>query len=276
MKNILVPIDFSVNSTSAVKTAAFLAQNLNAQIHLLHVVAGTSEWMKLPVKVQQEYPEIETKMTESRIRLEKFSKQSFLDGMNPMLYIKTGTPYEEITAHAKSKKIDLIVMGAHGIGESINVFIGSTAQKVLRTASCPVLSVKKDFKPSSIKKILFTSDFEEIIQDALNTVSKFADRLKAAIDLAFVNTPVDFSDNDTIEGRMQKFLPSGRGAKYTKLIYNDFDKETGILKIAKKQSANIIAMVTHYRKGKPGYLIGITESLLFHADVPVLSITLSK
>jgi hypothetical protein len=54
----------------------------------------------------------------------------------------------------------LIVIGAHGVGESNNAFIGSTAQKVLRTTSCPVLSVKKDFKPSFIKKILFTSDFE--------------------------------------------------------------------------------------------------------------------
>jgi hypothetical protein len=60
------------------------------------VVAGTSEWTKLSVKAQQEYPEMETKMTESQIKLEKFINQSFLNDLNPMLHIKTGTPYEEI------------------------------------------------------------------------------------------------------------------------------------------------------------------------------------
>lgn len=276
MKNILVPIDFSINSTNAAKTAAFLARKLNAQLHLLHVVAGASEWAKLPVKVQQNYPEIEAKMVESQISLERFCKLSFLKGINAIPYIKVGTPYDEINAIAKSENIDLIVIGAHGAGESHSVFIGSTAQKVLRSTACPVLSVKTDFKPTSITKILFPSDFEENINKALSTVSEFAQQLKASIDLAFINTPGNFTDNETIEDRIQKFLPKSNGVKYGKLIYNDFNKEMGIMKIARRQGANIIAMVTHYRKGKPSYLLGITESLLFHADVPVLSITLGK
>lgn len=276
MKNILIPVDFSVNSISAAKTAAFLTRKINAKLHVLHVVTGTAEWTKLAVKVQQEFPEMESRMVESQMKLEKFCNQKFLSGLNLITHVKSGTPYEEILATAKSEKIDLIVMGAHGAGESHSVFIGSTVQKIMRTTPCPVLSVKKDFKPTAIRKILFPSDFEENIKDALSTVSLLANQLKASIDLAFVNTPGNFADNDTIEARIQKFLPSSNGVKYGKVVYNDFNKEEGIIKIAKRQHANIIAMVTHNRKGKPGYLLGITESLLFHAEIPVLSITLNK
>jgi hypothetical protein len=142
-------------------------------------------------------------------------------------------------------------------------------------APCPVLSVKKNYTPRSLKKILFPSDFEEDIQTAFKIVNKLATLLKGSIDLTFINTPANFIDSETSEKRMKKFISSRNELKINQFVYNDYNKETGIVNAAKKTNTNLIAMVTHNRKGKPSYLLGITETLLFHTETPVLSIVLN-
>ena len=276
MKNILVPIDFSNHSKSAVKTAAFLAGKTDAQLHLLHVVPGPENWEIMPVAHQQENPEMESRMLKASLKMENFSKDSLFRDRMVLTHVKTGIAHERIVSVAKSEKVDLIVIGAHGAGESQSIFIGSTAQKVLRTASCPVLSVKENFSPTSIGKILFASDFEEDITSELTTVSDLGASLKANVELTFINTPSNFVDTEISEQRMKKVLPAESEFKFEQYIYNHHNKEQGILNAAQQRGAGMIAMVTHNRRGKPGYSLGITEALLFSSDVPVLSMVLKR
>lgn len=271
MKNIVIPIDFSPYSNSAARTGAFLSRKTYSRLHLLHVVAGPENWDRMSVSDRQKNPEVETRMVENTMRLEKFAKDPMFEDINVATHVKTGIAHERIVSFSRTHKADLIIIGAHGTGESGAIFVGSTAQKVLRVASCPVLSVKLNFDPASVKNILFPSDFEENVTDALDIVSELAVAVHAGIDLTFINTPANFVDSGASEQRMLAIQPKKDGVEINRFVYNHYQKDNGIIQAAKERGAGLIAMVTHNRKGKPAYSFGITESVLFLSDVPVLS-----
>jgi nucleotide-binding universal stress UspA family protein len=276
MKNILVPIDFSIYSLSAAKTAVAIAVKSGGNIHLLHLADIPVGWDKLPVATQQEYPLLEGRLVEAKIKLEKFSKLLLFKNCNVITYVQGGVAFEQINIFAKRNKTTLIVMGVHGAGESELKFIGSTAQRVMRTAPCPVLGVKKNFNLGGIKKILFASDFDEDVSGAINTIKNLADAFGANIDLAYINTPGHFVDDTTMQARMQKFEIIQKKVKFHRVIQNSNEKEEGILECAIRRGTTIIAMVTHLRKQKADYLVGVTESVLFHSKVPVLSFVIDE
>ncbi len=274
MKNILIPFDFSKYAQSAARTGANLARKTGAQVNLLHVVYAPAEWDRMPVGVQQTFPEIESSMVEAEIKLDKFAASDVFKGVSTQTFVYSGVAHEQISRFAKAYKMDLIIMGAHGAGESDKLFVGSTAQRVLRKSPVPVLSVKKEYIPKAIKKILFPTDFDEGGIQSLNTVKNLAADLKAGITLLFVNTPFNFYDTPSAEAKMTDFIPVQRAIKFYSFIYNDFDREKGILNFSKRHKMDMIAMVTRNRKGRPNYQLGITETLLYHTDIPVLSMVM--
>jgi nucleotide-binding universal stress UspA family protein len=271
MKNILIPIDFSPYSVSAARMGAFLARKTRATIHLLHIANIPAGWDKKPLHVRQENPVIESRLAAAEIKLRKFSRHRIFKGLTHATSIKGDVAYEQILAYAKSHQINLIVIGAHGAGETSGLFIGSTAQRVLRMAPCPVLSVKKNYTPKAIRMIIFASDFDENVTRAINTVKNLATNLKASIDLLYVNTPTRFKDSEMVTKQMNTEVHVQKQVKFNCMIYHDHDQATGVINYAKKSKAGMIAMVTNLRKRKAGYHLGVTETVLFHATVPVLS-----
>ena len=135
-KNILVPTDFSDTAQHALEYARALASSFKATLHVVHVVPdqtwsieGTG-W-SLPDLLGAWEQEAQT-------RLEALKA--------PDLPMQTqamrGQPFAEINQYAKAHEIDLIVMGTHGHGAVQRMLLGSVAEKVVRTASCPVLTVR--------------------------------------------------------------------------------------------------------------------------------------
>jgi len=276
MKNILVPVDFSIYSLSAAKSAASIASKSGAKIILLHIIDIPVGFEKQSVTQQQRHPEVEERLVKAKMKMDKFSQLPFFANCSLRSIVRGGVPFEQIIIFGERNKIDLIVMGVHGGGESYGKFIGSTAQRVMRSSLCPVLGIKKNYNIGGIKKILFASDFNEDVRSAVEQVKELATALKANVDLAFINTPGNFIDDTTMEGRMKKFIVGERGLKLQTVIQNSNHREEGIIQCAKKRNANMIAMVTHLRAHKVGYLIGITESVLFQSKLPVLSIVLDS
>lgn len=276
MKIILVPIDFSVSAKASAKVAALLALTLKSKIHLLHVVQGPSEWNKMSVTTQQKFPDVENRMVEANIKIEKLSREKLFEGLEVTPVIRTGLATERIVEYATTQKIDIIVMGAHGAGETDSLFVGSTAQRVIRLSPCPVISVKQNQILSKIKKILFVSDFEEDISKALDNTLELATHFKATLELAYINTPAKFKDTDSIEKVMNLALPEHSTVKINTTIYNHYERDKGILSVIDRINPQLVAIVTHGRKSKPLYQISVTDTLLFHSKVPIISFILKK
>lgn len=275
MKNILVPVDFSPFSRSAARAAVFLCHSTNAVIHLLHVVQAPYDWSRLSAEAKQKLPQIEVLIEEAENKIKKLSSDLLFGGCKVKTAVAGGVIYDNIVDYASRHKIDLITIGAHGAGESNAMFIGSTTQRVIHMAGCPVLSVKKDTELNAIGKILFLSNFEENVSPAIASVKGLAEAMEAQVDLLYVNTPGNFIDTETAEKRMTKYMPAENHVRFQSFIYNDVDRDKGMLNFMRKRKPDLVAMITHRYKGKPAYFLSVTDTILFHSRVPVLSMVLS-
>ena len=145
-KRILVPIDFSPCSRLALERAAILANSLNATIDLLHVwqpppvvapeaMIGTSS--DNPGLVQIAKQQAETAMTEFVKRARDTGAQIEAARVEP------GDPARTIVAEADRGNYDLIAMGTHGRTGLAHLLLGSVAEKVVRRATQPVMTVRE-------------------------------------------------------------------------------------------------------------------------------------
>lgn len=142
-QKILVPFDFSDCSQSAFRTALEFSQLYQAHLELLYVIdqpvhpAFLYAWKR---SMARELPEIEQK---ARGALQEFLGQEQTEGVDVHVIPGEEKTYREITRYAEERKFDLIVMGTHGLSSWERVLVGSTTEGVVRTASCPVLTVKR-------------------------------------------------------------------------------------------------------------------------------------
>ena len=141
---VLVPLDFSEESDAALEYAAGLAERVGASLHLLHVYEDpmmTSGALAADMYVPISDDLRETLLADARTRLvERANKLP--DRVHPTTDVYTGPVASAITAFANEQHIDLIVMGTHGRGGMAHLLLGSVAERVVRTAPCPVLTVR--------------------------------------------------------------------------------------------------------------------------------------
>jgi universal stress protein A len=140
LKKILIPTDFSDHSDQALRWGASLAEKYSALMLLLHVIPPAMEEVSTHGSASEEIiMELEAKV---EARLYEIALTD-LDDTRPVdVKIAVGKPAEEILRVAGEEEVDLIVMGARGHSGLAHALLGSTAETVLRTAPCPVFTVR--------------------------------------------------------------------------------------------------------------------------------------
>jgi nucleotide-binding universal stress UspA family protein len=132
-KKILGPVDFDRNSLVALRLASELAQERKANLYLLHVVAiPPGPEVALPFGKME---------AAARTRLERLARQRVNGKARYQVEVMTGDPGVEILQAANRWDADLIVMATHGRKGLRRLVLGSVAERVVREASCPVLTV---------------------------------------------------------------------------------------------------------------------------------------
>lgn len=273
MKRILIPTDFSACAKNALKVGSELAAELKAEILLLHVIYTTNGLEKLPENFIN-YPELKNVVNKARQHLKKDQEQ--YEKITITTQLEIGTPFQVIITTAKKWKADLIIMGSHGTAEKNHPFVGSNAQKVLRGADCPVLSVQKNHTLKNLKRLTFASNFEDGCEKAAAGIMEFAQTVKAPVQLLYVNTPINFKDTHYIQERFKWFEKKNNKLKFTQAIHCDYDVHRGIAHFLADEKQGIAGIVTRTRKGLPTYTLGIAESVTYHSPVPVLSVNYTK
>jgi len=142
IRQILAPTDFSEYSKQAIVSAYELAQTFGAKLILLHVV-------ELPVyPVEAFLPSavgttlLDDLERQARLHLAQLLPKAEHAKVEVMCLIAVGTPYYKIIEVANAKKVDLIVMATHGRTGLSHLVMGSVAERVLRMAPCPVLTIR--------------------------------------------------------------------------------------------------------------------------------------
>lgn len=140
-QRILVATDFSETSAHAVKYAIELSQTFSAELHVLHVLETEVPLMAsgiayLPPDVREEIEK------DAANKLEQVISPADRSKLAVTLSMSKGTAFVEIIRYARDNKMDLIVLGTHGRGVFAHVLLGNVAEKVVRKAPCPVLTIR--------------------------------------------------------------------------------------------------------------------------------------
>ncbi len=157
MKNVLVATDFGDASDTALTYGRALARTFGARLHLLHVTEnvfmkalGGDAYITVFPEIQKDIDD--AARTELRARVDA-------DTPTTVALLTSNAPATSIVEYAKTEGIDLIVVGTHGRGAVAHLLMGSVAERVVRTAPCPVLTVRQ-------------SEREFVVPDALAIVAK--------------------------------------------------------------------------------------------------------
>ncbi|MBI2061247.1 MAG: universal stress protein [Nitrospirae bacterium] len=148
--NILVPTDFSPFSRMAEKMALDLAKESRGKLLLLHVIDPYFE--RLPYLVS-------ARLTRGKVRrgaldqMRKELKWVRAPGVKVESRVASGSPPEAILRSAKDFRADLIVLGTHGRTGIEHLLLGSVAEKILRLAPCPVLTLRKNIPEEILEEL---------------------------------------------------------------------------------------------------------------------------
>lgn len=140
IKRILVPTDFSEQGRTALTYAVAFADTFGAAVELLHVLEP------MPPGALMSYVAVDDLRKSMRDQAEQQMEVLHAEWEDYAFPVKRtiveGQPFVEIIKHAKTGKADMIILGTHGRGAVAHMLLGSVAEKVVRKAPCPVLTVR--------------------------------------------------------------------------------------------------------------------------------------
>lgn len=272
MKKILVPCDFSDLAISAFRTALNFAVTERAEVHLVNVielpVLHDSVLMPTLSFEQALFKELEDKTI---VEFAKIIPKYNTDGVKVVAQTLFGQTWRMIIDYATREKITLIVMGTHGASGLKEFFIGSTTEKVVRNASCPVMAIRKFIPADKIKKIVFPNTLDtEHQEDLVMHVKALQNYFQAKLHIIWINTPANFTADSITRKRLEAFASRYMIRDYHIDIVNDPVEETGILQYASSIHADLIVMGTRGRKGIAHFLNGsLAEDVVNHMELPI-------
>jgi nucleotide-binding universal stress UspA family protein len=245
IRSIVVPTDFSALAEAAAARAATLACLDGAEVHVVHALASpllmnpfefsvpTDPWENLRQAARREL-----ERTRKAIEAKEVSvvTAQALDSQNPV---------EAISNAVRAHGADLVVMGTHGRGGLSHAFLGSVAERALRSLDVPILAVKEDAETAAkpIAKIVLAVDFSPHSDRAVETVAGLAARLSAFVDVIHaLDLPVDFAP----------YL-SAAGVELEREIEADVSERLEAIRERLEQRQ--IRVNTHFRRGHPDAVI---------------------
>ena len=143
LKRILVPLDFSRPSRRTLRFARDWASRFGSEVCLLHVVEAIAPIGAFGAEPLAPLPPPEDFHKLARTELEALAAAEFPESVKVSVHLRDGVPYDEIVTAARELTADLIIIATHGHTGLARALLGSTAERVVRHAMCPVLTLKR-------------------------------------------------------------------------------------------------------------------------------------
>ena len=290
LKKILVPRDFSPCSEQALQHALDLAGRTGAEVHLLFAEVLYADVQALTAKGRDAAQEA------LRERLmEGIEQEGEASGVRfETAVVRDIAPAPAIVAYAEEQDIDLILMGTHGRRGLRRLLLDSTAEEVVRTAPCPVFTVRRPETPvaglEGVNAILVPIDFSRHAQTALRHAKELAALYHTRLDLlhvieeqlhpAFYNTGV-WSIYDLLPNIEEKAAEELR-TFYRETEGPDVDMDVHvryghaaheIAVFARKNDNDLVVMATHGLRGLDHFLLGsVAEKVVRRSPAPVFTV----
>ena len=282
LNNVMVTTDFSEASKSSLPYAAALAEQFGAKIVLAHALSREPH---LSVPLEPLQVEDDPAWQEARWNLVKFARSGVLDNALYETVIERGDFGTVISDLIRTRKIDLVIAGSRGRQGLSRLVLGSSAEKIYRQATCPVLTIGPSVRPPEggewkPKRILFPTDGSETSLKALPYALSFAEENEATLILLQL-VPLIFPEQREAEearGReaLRPLVPPDAEAwcKPEFVVRFDFPAE-GILRLAKEREVDLIVMGVRKSSegGMPDHLPWqVASRVVAEAICPVLTV----
>ncbi|MEX5215449.1 MAG: universal stress protein [Nitrospiraceae bacterium] len=301
VSNILLATDGSASAREAESFALMMATAYDARVAALSVLEF-EPGQDLEYDVNRRY--LEDRRREIREQGAALAQRAEAAGIKMEWHESVGTPSREIIALAERSRHDLVVVGTHGRTGFEYVLIGSTAERVVRGAPCPVVTVRgasaagresasavKGATERGLTKLLVAVDFSDCGRSAVEYAVQLADRFGSEVTLLHVAEPVayglDFTLRHALTGpafRKQceesiaqlAGLFTGRGLSARHDVRSGVPGDV-IQLVAHERGSDAIVMGTHGRRGWSQIRFGsVAESVIRHADCPVFTVRSPK
>lgn len=297
---ILFATDFSECALRAWDHVLFLGKACGAGLDILHVLEF-QPGMDPDFEVNSRYLE---RLREQAVpKLDELVNLAALAGLKAQGRVSTGIPSQQINETAKQYDTDLVVLGTHGRTGLQHILMGSTAERVVIGAPCPVLTVRLLRKPqqpgqaqpipalTEITRILAPVDFSDCSLEALEYAVQVARQFGATVMILHVLEPVayglDFTLSHAAEDRKRREGLESRLSQFAEVLRsNDLSARfavrggvpaESILNAAREDATGLIVMGTHGRRGVSHLVSGsVAEAVLRHAECPVLTVKSPK
>lgn len=269
-KNILVPIDFSVDSINALEHAIEAANKIDADVRMISVKKDKK--FEVPF-VFEEFEAFQGNKVEDYfdILIEKYK-----DKVNGAIdyKVREGKVYEEICNQAKYDDAYLIMMGTHGASGFEEFWIGSNAYKIVQKSPCPVITIRNGFMKKKIGKIVLPIDMSSESRQKVPFVTDLAKILDAEIHIISVRESNNQSIIDKLEvyqDQVQRHIEN-KHVKFQREAISGDNLTKEAIDYALKIKADLVAIVTEQSENPLNILIGnYAQQMVNHSPIPVLS-----
>jgi nucleotide-binding universal stress UspA family protein len=281
IKKILVPIDFSETSLTALDHAVYIAKLNTADITLINVVESTysyapsTDYTALSFTNLESYEKSVVKQSkEHLIKLAQKIKKK--EGVNIISIVTTGWVKEEILDTAESTKADIIIMGTHGVKGFREFITGSNTFRVVNEAKCPVLSVRKNTEQPGFKNILLPFRDKPHSREKVDYAIKMAELYGAKIHVLGIDTDEDKEHFKKIEleaTQIKRIIEKHGIGCNVKVKSSPYLAEK-VLKYAKKKNIDMVVIMADIDRMRISeYFMGpFAQQMVNHSPIPVLSI----
>ncbi|TDQ18711.1 nucleotide-binding universal stress UspA family protein [Algoriphagus boseongensis] len=278
MIKVLVPYDFSEPSNYALNFAKSLGSNYpQFELNLLHVIeTPVATGMSTMGGGLDTIPDFENQVffleliERRKKQFAELEKQHKDSGYAFHTKIVLGNVFKGISESVAEQHPDLIIMGSKGATGLEEVLVGSNTEKVVRTANCPVITIKAETDITKMKKVVFASDFRDTDNEVASRFKRIQELFNAEFYFVIVNTPGNFETTREAIARIKAYVQKHKFQNVKAEIYNSLSEESGILEFADDIDADLIAMTTHGRTGLIHLITGsIAEDVVNHSKRPV-------
>lgn len=273
MKKIIVPVDFSLHSENALRTAAFFAKKYQSEITVVHMLELSGAVVSVSDAYLHEQTVFELKLAEKKF--EDFLEKPYLEEIKIKPVIQHYKNFANLHKVAEEENADLIIMSSHGVTGFKEIFVGSNTEVVVRNSTIPVLVIKGLPIANEFKKAVFASDFSDDFISPYRQAKLILDVFDCDLELLYVNTPgAKFKTTKEKQEIIERFLSKVGDDDTPKVVeVADYRIEDGILAYAQSNNSDLIVMPTHGKHGIEHFLEGsIAEDVTNHAALPVLTI----
>ncbi|HQQ94069.1 MAG TPA: universal stress protein [Bacteroidia bacterium] len=273
-RRILMPYDFSKNADKALSHAAFMCALLKCDLYLLHVISK-SEIIDILLPVfKMKNNQVLVNLVNEKLDMvsDRIRKQY---GIKVKTLVSTGNITSEIVDISKENKVDLIIMGTQGSGSKSDLFLGSTAYRLITKSHIPVMTVKEPGSKKGYENICIPIDFSDNTRQKVDYALSMARAFMAKI------TILGLYDEDEKEQRFKletiaeqvAILARKHNIKAETFVDKTRHRVNKTNSFAKKHKVDLIITMTDQKKDQKFTVLNSYDHELVHTSkVPVISI----